>query len=531
MNYAEIPTDWAEKWAIYSPDKIAFKEYESGRTISFVELNQIGNQVADWIVHDQGLEKGDRLAILAENCLEFIYLFVAAQKTGIVLVPLNYRLSKPEITYLLKDSDPALLLVEQQFKEKIEPSRKKLDLVGSISPLVAKMKAGSEGGNQTTFQSTRRDPDDPIFILYTSGSTGFPKGVRYTHGMLFWNSINTGFSIKVNSDSRTVTCMPPFHTGGWNVLLTPFFHHGGYTCLMKRFDAEAVVQSLEKERATIFMGVPTMLRMMADTHSFSNANFQSLYYFIVGGEAMPIPLIQAWHTKGVPIRQGYGMTECGPNLTSLHQDDAIAYAGSIGRPNFFIQTKIVDDEGNECPIGEPGELLLRGPVVTPGYWNNLEATAKAFQGGWLRTGDRVLQNDGGYLYVVDRIKNMFISGGENVYPAEIERVLLNHPAISEAVVIAVPDPKWGEVGKAFLVAKDHEAVNISNGEMLSPDESRPGESKPGEGIGQAVLSLEDLAAHCQRNLAKFKIPKYFQVLESLPKGDTGKIDRKELQEI
>lgn len=525
MNYAEIPTDWAEKWATYSPDKIAFKEHESGREVSFADLNHFGNRVAEWLLFDQGLEIGDRVAVLAENCLEYIYLFVAAQKTGIILVPLNYRLSKPEIAYLLQDADPGLLLLEHQFKEKVSPSFKAMALGETVNHIIRRKRKAE---SPASFQSTRRDPDDPIFILYTSGSTGFPKGVRYTHGMLFWNSINTGFSIKVNSDSRTVSCMPPFHTGGWNVLLTPFFHHGGYTCLMKRFDAEAVVQSLEKERATIFMGVPTMIRMMAETPSFSNANLDSLYYFIVGGEAMPIPLIQTWHRKGVPVRQGYGMTECGPNLTSLHQDDAIEYAGSIGRPNFFIQARIVNAQGIECPIGEPGELLLRGPVVTPGYWNNSEATSKAILDGWLHTGDRVLQKEGGYLYVVDRIKNMFISGGENVYPAEIERVLLNHSAISEAVVIAVPDPKWGEVGKAFLVASKSEAPNTSKGEQLDPQKDKP---QGGDRIDPAALSLEEVAAHCRRNLAKFKIPKYFQILESLPKGDTGKINRKKLQGI
>jgi len=304
-------------------------------------------------------------------------------------------------------------------------------------------------------------------------------------------------SLIVNTESRTVNCMPPFHTGGWNVLMTPFLHHGGYTCLMKFFDARVVLQLLEKEKATIFMGVPTMLKMMADLPEFVTADLSSLKYIIVGGEAMPIPLIEKWGKKGVPIRQGFGMTEVGPNLTSLHQDDAIRKKGSIGRPNFYVQTKILNDQNEICAAKEAGELLLKGPMVTPGYWQNETATQKAFKDGWFYTGDRVLQDEEGYLFVVDRIKNMYISGGENVYPAEVERILLTHPQVSEAVVIGVPDAKWGESGKAFIVKK-------------------------------AATSEQEIKDYCQSKLAKFKVPKYIVFLEKLPKNDTGKINRKAL---
>ncbi len=524
----DIPTDWAEKWAIYQPEKVAFKEYETGRRLTYRTLNQRGNQLANWLTKNQGLKKGDRVAVLAENCLEYILLFVAIQKTGIILVPLNYRLSGPEIAYLIEDAFPSILIVEEQFAEKVdqkaspryfslESFRTEMEDRAQLAERTELNDRAQKADPETTpnadlssrrdldepdasaYPSTRCDLDDPAFILYTSGSTGFPKGVQYTHGMLFWNSINTGFSITVNSDSRTVTCMPPFHTGGWNVLLTPFFHHGGFVCLMKRFDAISVVKSLQEERATIFMGVPTMLKMMAETPRFLETRFDHLLYMLVGGEAMPIPLIQRWNEVGVPIRQGYGMTECGPNLTSLHHNDAITRAGSIGRPNFFIQTRIVHPNGETCKVDEAGELWINGPIVTPGYWNNEKATAEAIQKGWFRTGDRVVEREGGYLYVVDRIKNMYISGGENVYPAEIERVLVAHPMVSEAAVIGIPDPKWGEVGKAYLVATD-----------------------------SASLDTENLLSYCRQNLAKFKIPKRFEIVADLPKGDTGKVDRKAL---
>jgi fatty-acyl-CoA synthase len=239
-----------------------------------------------------------------------------------------------------------------------------------------------------------------------------------------------------------------------------------------------------------------MLKMLADEPGFEAADLSSLHYIIVGGEPMPVPLIERWHAKGVLIRQGYGMTEVGPNLTSLHQEDAVRKRGSIGRPNYYVQIKIVDEEGQTCAPDQPGELLLRGPMVTPGYWRNKAATQKALEGGWFHTGDLVRQDAEGYLYVVDRLKNMFISGAENVYPAEIERVLVSHPAVSEAAVIGVPDERWGEVGRAFVVLRP--AANALEAELL---------------------------AYCGERLARFKIPKSVVFLEALPKNDAGKINR------
>ncbi|MEO1624246.1 MAG: long-chain fatty acid--CoA ligase [Bacteroidota bacterium] len=492
--------DWAAKWALYSPHKLAFAEHETGRTLSFSQLNRLGNRLSFHLMEIQQLQKGDRIAVLAENCLEYLILFAAAQKTGVILVPLNYRLATAEIDFLLENSSPKLLLFDAKFEDKLNSSqsRKNIPFQQSMAELAAFCREKTTGAEDEFVTQTGLQESDPIFVLYTSGTTGFPKGALYTHGMLFWNSINTSLSLIINSTSRSINCMPPFHTGGWNVLLTPFFHHGGYTCLMKSFDAETVLQLIETERASIFMAVPTMLQRMADLPAFAQADLSSLHYVIVGGEPMPIPLIEQWHEKGVPVRQGFGMTEVGPNLTSLHQEDAVRKMGSIGRPNFYVHTKIVNEQGEPCRPNEAGELLLRGPVVTPGYWRNEEATQKTFEGDWFRTGDRVKQDEEGYLFVVDRIKNMYISGGENVYPAEIERVLRLHSMVNEVAVIGVPDAKWGEVGKAFVVAKE-------------------------------AASDADLLAHCRTKLAKFKVPKSIHFLEELPKNDSGKIDRKALK--
>lgn len=494
MQY-EVDTDWTRKWATYTPHKTAVSEWETGRSLTYLELNELGDRLSYYLQATFELRKGDRIAVLAEFCLEYIVLFVAAQKQGFTLVPLNYRLTASELDYQLKDAVPSLLFYPAGWEARLETcavmqSGKGLPIDGLIEEL--RQQPDPE------LPEVKIGADHPIFILYTSGTTGYPKGALYTHRMLFWNSINTAMSLVVNPDSRTVSCMPPFHTGGWNVLLTPFLHHGGYVCLLKKFDPAEVLASFRNERPTIFMGVPTMLQRMASIPDFDTADLSSLLYFIVGGEAMAIPLIEKWQNRGVYIRQGYGMTEVGPNLTSLHHDDAIRKQGSIGRPNFYVQTKVVDEHGQDCGPNQPGELLLRGPMVTPGYWHNDEATQKAIHDGWFHTGDIVRVDTEGYLYVVDRIKNMFISGGENVYPAEVERVLVAHPQVSEAVVIGVPDPQWGETGKAFIVS------------------SHP------------TLSAEILTTYCRDRLAKFKVPKQFVFLTELPKSDTGKINRKVL---
>ncbi|MEN0006849.1 MAG: long-chain fatty acid--CoA ligase [Bacteroidota bacterium] len=488
--------DWTAKWALYSPDAIAIKEYETSRSITYAQLNAQANTLAQHLTTNYALQKGDRIAVLAENSLEYIVLFAVAQKTGSILVPFNYRLAPAEIDYLITNAAPKLLLTETKFAPKLIDSEAAAKVPHRIS--LEEIKAMATTPAKATFPSAELQPNDPIFILYTSGTTGFPKGALYTHKMLFWNSINTAISLIINTESRTLNCMPPFHSGGWNVLTTPLLHHGGYSGLMKNFDPAAVLKAIEEEKLTIFLGVPTMLKMMSDLPEFETANLSSLKYIIVGGEPMPIPQIERYHQKGIPIRQGFGMTEVGPNLTSLHQRDAVRKMGSIGRPNFYVQVKIVDEAGEECPSNVPGELLLKSPVVTPGYWQNPTATAKAFVGEWFRSGDRVRQDEEGYLYVVDRIKNMFISGGENVYPAEIERVLLTHPCVNAVAVVGIPDAEWGESGRAFVV------------------------------LSEAVIEGE-LNTFCRSKLAKFKIPKSFIFMDELPKNDTGKINRQALK--
>ncbi len=484
--------DWISRWALYSPERIAIQEQGSERSVTYRDLNEMANGIASYLTRSLAIKKGDRIVVLAEYSIEYIALFSAAQKTGLIIVPLNYRLSAPEIKEIIDNADPVWIYYQDTFEHLLPKDRRKT-LLNDLSTLATPAK---------DFVIHQVEEDDPIFIIYTSGTTGKPKGVKYTHKMAFWNSINTAISLKINTESRTVNVMPPFHTGGWNVLLLPFLHHGGFTYICRKFDPQTTIAKLSELECTVFMGVPTMLGMMADHPTFKDADISSIDYIIVGGEAMPIPLIEKYAAKNVAIRQGYGMTEVGPNLTSLHQDDAIKKIGSIGRPNFYVHHRIVKEDGTQAAPNEAGELWLQGPMVMPEYWQNSNATKDAFSddGLWFKTGDIVIEDSEKYIYIVDRLKNMFISGAENVYPAEIERVLRQLTEVKECAVIGVKDEKWGEVGKAFIVV---------------------------EGFHDESL----LRNHCMQNLAKFKVPKYFVFLDELPKADSGKIDRKFLKTL
>lgn len=499
MNLTSNSFDWIEKWSQYSPNKIAVAELESGAHLTYAQLNQYANNWASEFQNNYNLTNGDRIAILAENCNEYVLLFAVAQKLGIVLIPLNYRLSQGEINFLITDAQPKLILVEEKFQPLLAQVPKQyqsltLSEFRSITQQISQT-------NTSTFKRATIQENNPIFILYTSGTTGNPKGAIYTHKMLFWNSINTELRLDITSADVTISVMPPFHTGGWNVLLTPFLHHGATTILSKKFEATTLLESLDSLNITVFMGVPTMLKMLADAPNFNQVKLEKLRYFIVGGEAMPVPLIETWAQKNVLIRQGYGLTEVGPNITSLNHTDAIRKKGSIGTPNFYVQTKIVNEQGNEIKPNETGELLLGGPNVTPGYLNNPEATQKAIVNGWFHTGDIVKIDEEGFLYVVDRIKNMYISGGENVYPAQVEKVLIQHPEIQEIAIIGVPDSKWGETGLAAIVSTNKN------------------------------LSVAQLQEFCTNKLAKFKQPKHILHLNELPKNATGKIDKNLIKQL
>lgn len=504
MNKASsdfIQLDWFKKWSEYSPNKIAIKDGETGRQFTYSELYKETLKTTQILAENYEIRKGDRVAVLATNELEFVFLFFALQRLGAIFVPVNFRLTAREISYIVNDCQPTLLLFQEEFAPTVEALELNFDCKKKLFNVFAEeAKAVSAGINQLSqnfpFSS---EFEDENMILYTSGTTGFPKGAVLTFKSIYWNSINTSISLNLTQNDCAVIFLPFFHTGGWNVLTTPILHRGGTLIFLKKFDAQNVLKLSSQDKATLLFGVPTTMDMMAQQPNFKKIDLTTLRFAIVGGEPMPVELIKKWQEKAVDVRQGYGLTEFGPNVFSLPQADSVRKIGSIGFANFYVEVDVVDEDGKSLAANEIGELVLKGPMAMKGYWKNPKATEETIKNGWLHTGDLVKKDDEGYFYVVGRKKDMFISGAENVYPAEIEQILRQLPQISEAAVIGVEDSKWGEVGKAFV--------------SLHKD---------------SMLTESQIAEHCSKNLAKYKIPKYFVFLDSLPKGDSGKILKKNL---
>lgn len=542
-----VHANWIRKWARYSPNNVML-QVDGGDSWTYARADRLIDIIADDLQQNYGIEKGDRVAILSQNEPEYIFLFFAIQQLNAIKVPLNFRLAAPELHYVLEDAGAKLLIHQQHYAEVIsqidqrdlpitaifEELRERwyafegeqpsgmpahqhhgtelgespgVETRNSDVHLAAHEEVSSAGSKPTrssenTHPQNGPDTEDVCMILYTSGTTGRPKGAMITNTMLFWNSVNTGLRLNLTQQDVTLVFAPFFHTGGWNVLTTPFIHRGARLVMIPKFDPDRVLQLCDEHGVSILFGVPTMMDMMYRCDSFASARLKELRYAVVGGEPMPLPLINAWDAKGVPVRQGYGLTEFGPNVFSLNEEDAIRKIGSIGFPNFYIEARVVDDEGWDVDHNERGELVLRGPVCMKGYWNNPQATASTIKNGWLHTGDIVTRDEEGYFYVVDRKKDMYISGAENVYPAEIEHFLRTHEAVREVAVIGVPDEKWGESGMAFVVLHDGKA-----------------------------LSGADLIAYCNGKLAKYKIPKHIRFIEALPKSDSGKILKRQLHDL
>lgn len=500
MNNFQI--DWLANWAKYTPNKMFLREHQRDVQWNFLEFNLRTNALAEYLQDHYKIKKGDRIAIYSKNKSEHVILFLACIKIGALLVSLNFRLMPRELDSLINDAEPKLFFYDEEFNDHIPKlsSLKKINVVNSLNEITRFL---LENNVKSDFVSKEiLTENDSVMILYTAGTTGLSKGVIITHKMLFWNSINTGLRLDLHSSDHTQSFAPFFHTGGWNVLFTPFLHHGASHTLLTQFDADLILQLMEQEKTTLLFGVPTMLQMMSDSPYFNKVDLSNVRYAIVGGAPMPIPLINIWHKKGIYIRQGFGLTEVGPNCFSLHQDDAIRKKGSIGFPNFYIETKIVKEDGVECTKNEVGELWLKSSVVTPGYWKNEKETNKSITDGWFHTGDLVKRDAENYFYVVDRKKNMYISGGENVFPAEIESYLYTNDKIKEVAVIGVEDQKWGEVGKAYVVLKEN-----------------------------CTASQNEILEYCKGNLAKYKIPKYMEFIDELPKSEAGKINKKKLIQI
>ena len=481
--------DWIGRWGRSHPDKEALVDVIGNRRYTYGQLSDDIHRMANFLQSQLGVGHGDRVACLSFNRAEYILLFFAASRLGAILVPLNFRLAANEFVYFLNDSAPRALFFDSDHQAVVETLKAKVsiphwvcldddDSVG-ISLPKAWEKLSAERPSEVEI-----DPDDPQLIIYTSGTTGLPKGVILTHSMLNWNSMNTNLGWDLRSDDRTILHAAMFYTAGWNVFTLPIFQCRGTNILVKSFDPDLILELIEKEKVTVFFGVPTMYRMLLDSPRFSSTDFSSVRFMVSGAAPLGRDIFDEFQKrKSIRLWEGYGLTEVGPNNFMAN-----GKLGTIGHPMPYVDLKLVDYEGNEAPTGEEGEILLRGPNMCAGYWNKAETTAESIKDGWFHTGDLGRIDDDGHVSIVGRLKDMIISGGANIYPAEIERVIEAHPDVRGVAVIGVPDPKWGEVGKAVV------------------------ELQPG-----ASLTLEDLLAFLGDRLGKFKLPKYLVVVDKLPR--------------
>lgn len=498
--------DWTERRAMLSPEKTAIIDAATGASLSYKELNERATRLANYLRHGCGVRSGDRITILAANRAEILEAYFAAAKLTAILVPLNYRLTAPELQYILEDCEPKVLLYEAEFRTVVAHLRQEATVQHYLALDCAEEDAGGYEAALLAASAARVevehfDAEMPVLIIYTSGTTGRPKGALLSHRMLAWNSINTNLNWDLVSTDITTVHAPLFHTGGLNVLTLPLIHVGATVIILRAFDAARVLELIEEYRCTIFFGVPTMFQMMMEAPRFETTDFSSLRYFISGGAPCPVPLIEAYQRRGVAFTQGYGLTEVGPNCFKLALEDAVRKAGSVGFPSFHSEARIVDEKGRDVERGTVGELILRGGHVCSGYWQNIEATEAALSDGWFYTGDLARQDDEGYFFIVGRTKDMIISGGENIYPAEVEAVLHDHPAVASAALIGLPHPKWGEMPVAVLIAKQNRA--------LTPDE---------------------IVEFCSGKLARYKIPKRVVFVEEFPLLASGKVFKRALAE-
>jgi fatty-acyl-CoA synthase len=461
---------WIRDRARVTPERTAIVYGE--RRVTYRELDERSDaRAADLAA--RGLVRGDRLATRTGNSPEHVEVFFACAKAGLVLLPLNWRLARPELEFQLEDAAPKLLLVEEG-----------QEAVGSVpTQAIEAMPPASE------FEPVAED-GDPLLLIYTSGTTGRPKGALLTHANCFWTNVGFDLATGVGGSDVVLQTLPQFHVGGWNVQPLLAWWKGGTVVLERAFDAARVLQLIDEEGVTTMMGVPATYLFLSQEAGFASADLSTLRLAVVGGAPMPEALLETWRRRGVAIVQGYGLTEAAPNVLCLPPEDAVRKAGSAGKPYPYVEARLSDE----------GELQVRGPNVFPGYWRDPEATAAAFTGdGWLRTGDVAEVDDDGCYRILGRLKDMFISGGENVYPAEVEAVLHEHPAVADAAVVGVPDERWGESGVAFVVG---------------------------------TATEEELIGFCRERLARFKVPKAIRFVDELPRNSLGKVQRAALvQEV
>jgi acyl-CoA synthetase (AMP-forming)/AMP-acid ligase II len=498
------------KRAFLHPDKEAFVDVHQNKRLTYSQFNGNANRTANALV-SIGVKKGDRVGILLMNCAEYMELFFAIAKIGAVFVPLNIRLVADELTYIIRDSSAQTIVYGHEFQKVVAEIRAKGERATAVTNWIH---AG--GGRETDefaqnfggllAKVTQAEPeragfeDDPLFIMYTSGTTGVPKGAVHTHNTVLWAALTMAVTWEMRQADRFFVALPLFHVGAIMPAVMSVYC-GIATVTVKAFDPSLYWKVIESERITNSLMVPTILTLMLQVPEKDNCDFSSFRWTSVAGAPVPISLLEACTALGLHVEQLYGITEaCGPGC-QLVGSDVARKVGSAGKSFLFTEVRVVDPDDKDVPPGMPGELILQGKNVMREYWNQPEESAHALRGGWLHTGDVATMDEEGFVYIVDRLKDMIISGGENIYPAEIEKVIAGMPGVAQVAVIGQPDPKWGEVPMACIVAQ--------------PDSS---------------LDEKGVQEYCQEKIARYKIPKKVKFMDSLPFTPTGKVQKRILRE-
>ena len=495
--------DLIAKRAELSPDKVALETFGDGPARTYRDLNENAARAAA-LLGALGVQAGDRVAVLCRNRVEFFELMFACAKMGAVLAPLNWRAPAEELAPLLAMIRPAALFFGAEDAEAGAQACASLALarVGFDDP-----GAGGYGAGLAAHDPAPGRPwwpsGDAWYLLFTSGTTGRPKAVINTYGMALVNAVNIGGGVDLTSRDRTACFLPLFHAGGIGLHALPALFAGARLTVLPGFDAEALVDCITAGRLDLVFGVPAVYQQLARHPRFATLDLSSVRHWGCGGAPLPTVLVGQFAERGALVCNGMGMTETGPTVFLMDPESVLAKLGSVGRPQLLARARIVDAHGDEVAPGVTGEVWFAGPGVTPGYWGDEAATQAAFSpDGWLKSGDLGRRDEDGFYFIVGRSKDMFISGGENVYPAEVENVLAAHPDVGEVAIIGVPDPRWGEVGRAYVVAR-----------------------------AGVRLQGADLDAWCRARLAAYKAPKHYVLTADLPRNALGKVLKHRLFEL
>jgi len=499
--------EWIEKWSTIQPEKEALI-YE-GRSFSYLQFSERINRFCNALLA-MNVEKGDRIALLLYNSNQYLEAYFAISRIGAIAVPLNYRLAAPELEYLLNDCGAESLILDEEFVPTVAKLRPRIPVkrghylgVGNALPQWAKSLEAAAAGHSSEAPRFSWDvgEEDAHVIMYTSGTTGLPKGAVLPHRKTFYNCLNADIFFELEPNNTMLIVIPLFHSAGLFITASSMYYRGGTVVLHRRFDPGRVMEDIQRYRVNKFLAITTMYNFILQQPNLEDYDISSLETCYIGGERVPPSLIQAYREHGLVLRQVFGLTETSILLWTKGQD-VIRKPGTVGKPVFHGEIRLVDPEGRDVRIGEVGEIVARGPILMKGYWNSPELTNQTIRDGWLHTGDLARMDEEGCFYIVDREKDMYISGGENVYPAEIEKIYAAHPKVFEVAVIGVPDEKWGQVGKVFIVPK--------------------------KGVS---MTEEEAIRYCEDKLARYKIPRSCQFMDALPKTETGKIRKSALKEI